>query len=171
MNNSKTKSQLGLTLIEALIAIAIFAIFALLINSIFINVLRGATKQESLKEVKQNGDVALITMTNRIREATDLGTCPASASTTINIINKDGTTTQLGLASNRITAVTGPETEFLTNSFVRVTSLAITCNDLGLNPLITIDFVVEHVNNVNQPLRAEEHANMRFLTRVGLRIN
>ncbi|MCR4263834.1 MAG: prepilin-type N-terminal cleavage/methylation domain-containing protein [Candidatus Roizmanbacteria bacterium] len=170
MNNSKTKSQLGLTLIEALIAIAIFAIFALLINSIFINVLRGATKQESLKEVKQNGDIALITMTNRIREATDLGTCPASANT-ISIINKDGTTTQLGLVSNRITAVTGTETEFLTNSFVRVTSLTISCNDLVLNPLITIDFVVEHINNINQPLRAEEHANMRFLTTVGLRIN
>ncbi|MBI4137140.1 prepilin-type N-terminal cleavage/methylation domain-containing protein [Candidatus Roizmanbacteria bacterium] len=168
MKNTFHYSKAGLTLIEALIAIAIFAIFALLINSIFINVLRGATKQESLKEVKQNGDAAMTNMTNRIRAAADLSTCPASADT-IRIVNTDGTFTQLGMVGNRIAAVTGAETEFLTNSFVRVVSVTITCDDTRLNPYITINFVVEHINNVNQPLRAEEHARMTFVTGVGLR--
>ena len=59
--------QKGLTLIEALIAVAIFAIFALLVNSIFFNILRGTLKQESLKAVKQSGSVAMEIMEKTIR--------------------------------------------------------------------------------------------------------
>lgn len=188
MSLKKKKFQKGLTLVEALIAIAIFAIFTLLINSIFINVLRGATKQESLKEVKQSGDVALVTMTNQIREAVSMTVPPSmlpgesdECTTTdrdrVAIVNTVGDTIEFRVLNvsglNRLAAVSSSgNTDYLTNSMVRVTNFRVSCEDSGINPLVTIeDLTIEHVNNIEQPNRAEEHASLTFTTTVGLRAN
>ncbi|KKR50330.1 MAG: Conserved hypothetical secreted protein [Microgenomates group bacterium GW2011_GWC1_41_8] len=159
--------QKGLTLIEALIAVAIFAIFALLVNSIFFNILRGTLKQESLKDVKQSGSVAMEIMEKTIREAESV-TCNASSS--ITTINPDGTsTTTFQISTDAITGTTGTNVNKLTGEKVRVNSLAFTCDNTGVYPVVTITFILEHINNTTNPNRAEGFATMDFRTTVSLR--
>jgi prepilin-type N-terminal cleavage/methylation domain-containing protein len=174
-------NQKGLTLVEAIIAIAVFAIFALLVNSIFFNILRGATKQRAIKEVKQSGDFALTLMSNRIRYGTtilDPAQCNGS-NDFIEIQNSDGSITRYDIDDNRIRSTTTssdtpPDVreDFITSNLVELSPaglLVFNCDNTSQNPLISIEFDLQHINNIASPDRPEEQARMHFRTQVYMR--
>ena len=175
----KKKVSNGFTLVEVLIALAVFAIFTLLVNSIFFNILRSAAKQEALKEVRQSGDLALTVLDKKLREATLIespSTCPFTDESALSIRNLDGSTTVLDLEATidgvtRLRSVGGsPEvTEYLTSTLTSVNTLNFTCDASGSHPLITIYLNIEHKNNVEGSTRGDETASVDFQTSTYLR--
>ncbi len=57
----------GFSLIELLIAVALTATVGFVISTSFFNIMRGATKAEIIKEVKQNGEYALAIIERSVR--------------------------------------------------------------------------------------------------------
>lgn len=72
------KSSKGFSLIETLVAIALFAVIATISTQVFATVLRNSRKSQSIGEVRENVDYAINTMERLLRNATDLD-CSASS--------------------------------------------------------------------------------------------
>ncbi|MFA6947121.1 MAG: type II secretion system protein [Pedobacter sp.] len=189
-----SKKQNGFTLVEALIAVAVFAIFSLLVNSIFFNILRGTAKQEALREVKQNGDFAMTLMANNIRYATGIynnqnegvlaTNCTEVDGTSLKVLNADGTTTKYELTGSsgkqKIQMTTSGSSEFITGSQVELQDAGdlyfecIQYDPSFITRTITITFLLEHINNniyTGTTKRPENQAVMYFQTTVYMRGN
>lgn len=83
----------GFTLLEILVTVSVLMIVGILLTQVFVTTIRTSTKSEIAKEVKQNGDFALDSMTRMIQNAQDVTTdCvdTGSVGSTITIKNIDG---------------------------------------------------------------------------------
>lgn len=125
---SKSKYQnpkYGFTLLEILVSVSIIAGLSILIAQAFFTTTRSNTKTEILKEVKQNGDLALGLMSRMVRESTSItSSCPSTGltSTSLSIKNPDGATTTFGCVYDgsvtRIASSSGALSDYLTSSSV-----------------------------------------------------
>lgn len=132
----------GFTLIEMLVAVVITAVLMTVAGSSFFSMLRGATKTELIKEVKQNGDYAISIMDIKIRNARDVtSSCTLVGVTgnTLTITNPDNSQSTFACVTNSgvrriqetITPVAGaPIANYITNSSV---TIANNCNTPNLS--------------------------------------
>lgn len=138
----------GFTLLETLISITIVGGVGILIAQVFFTTTKINTKTELLKDVKQNGQYGIDTMSRLIRnsyaiENSDVScTSVGSAQTSLAVTNPDGNRTTLGcvfadsvarIASTSATHPTNPE--YLTSS--NVTLGGTTCDDPDMTLLFT----------------------------------
>lgn len=95
MNNKRKilNAQKGFTLIEVLVATVILAMISVFVVSSVLSVVRGSLKAELIKEVKQNGDIALDMITRSVQNS-DTVTCSGSKITTDKTVNGDRTVTE-----------------------------------------------------------------------------
>lgn len=186
--------QQGFTIIEILFALVILASMGIVLSQTFFTSTRSNTKEEILKEVKQNGDFALDTMERIIRNAKSLSsTCGSSNQQSITVVNPDGGSTILGCQNDsdlsgsytRIastSAVTGSLPKYLTSTLVTTTygnlgsgscddstnnKFSISTTKSGTSPCnITINFTLYQRNNKTATF---ESANAQFQTTVVMR--
>ena len=147
--------QAGFTLLEMVVSIAIVALVATVLSQVFISTLRTNTKTEILKDMKQNGELALENMVRMIQNAQDItSTCESTgtSSQTITLLNPDGKETSLGCIVDatitRLASTSAEGTEYLTSS--NVTAGGTTCagssieflckGGAGVAPSVTISF-------------------------------
>ncbi|MDO8551147.1 MAG: type II secretion system protein [bacterium] len=177
------RNNSGFTLIEVLMVVFILGIIVVLGSNLFFSIMKGASKAELTKEVKQNGDYALGMMVRMIRNAkkitvnSDGQTCSLSMQK-FKIINQDDTTTELACKSDitdqvaKISAGTSP----LTGPNVTLTSGGSGCpgtfsfscvQPSMLEPAnVTISFTLYQKGTSGRP---EELAQASFKTTVSLR--
>ena len=86
----KQISARGVSFIEILVVIAIFAILGVLVGRITLITLRGSNKSESLGKVRTNLDYSLAVMERQLRNAETASPCNNTAVTTINYTDIDG---------------------------------------------------------------------------------
>lgn len=153
----------GFTLIEMLVAVAILGTVGLVSSRIFFTALRGASKSDVIREVKQNGDYALTVMERMIRNAVDItSVCPTIANS-LTIKNLDGNSTTFSLAGGQISS----NSASLTNNKVIVSGLSFTClRTTGKPDVINISFSVAQTGAGAGP---EEISSLNFQTTVSLR--
>lgn len=147
--------QAGFTLLEMVVSIAIVALVATVLSQVFISTLRTNTKTEILKDMKQNGELALENMVRMIQNAQDItSTCESTgtSSQSITILNPDGKETSLGCLVDgtitRLASTSAEGTEYLTSSNVTAggttcpaSSIVFVCKGgAGVSPSITISF-------------------------------
>lgn len=77
------KNQQGLSLIEVLIAITIFAILGAIISSSLILTVQGTKKSESQIRVRENLNYAVTVIERNLRNASRIDTCPTSGTATV----------------------------------------------------------------------------------------
>ncbi len=65
-------TRVGFTLVETLVTLVLIGTIGLIASISLFNLLSGSAKTEIVKEIKQNGDYALSTMEQNIRNATDV---------------------------------------------------------------------------------------------------
>ncbi|RJR15196.1 type II secretion system protein [Candidatus Microgenomates bacterium] len=135
-NNTKT----GFTVIEVLVALVVAAMLMTVASTSFFYLLRGASRAELIKEVKQNGDYALSVMDVKIRNARSIvSSCASSgsAANSITIVNPDSSQSTFRCVQSNgirrlqeeIDPVTGPTVaNFLTNSSVTIANSCATAN-------------------------------------------
>ncbi|MGH2426439.1 MAG: PilW family protein [bacterium] len=80
---ARVQGERGITVIELLVATAVFALFIIIVDAVFFSANRSAKKTELAAEVQQNARIAVERLTREIRE---------SGSTTPSIIRADNAT-------------------------------------------------------------------------------
>jgi prepilin-type N-terminal cleavage/methylation domain-containing protein len=144
----------GFTLLEILVSVGILSTIAIVVAQSFFTVLRSNTKTEILKDVKQSGETAMLTMARMIQNAQEVTSICAPEGTTlesIDIVNPDGGTTSFGCfldgTTTRIASTSG-STDFLTDNRVTIggdacsaSSLVFVCTSTaGLPARVSVSF-------------------------------
>jgi prepilin-type N-terminal cleavage/methylation domain-containing protein len=125
------KQETGFTLVEILVVILIFGLIGTVVSATFFTSLKGASRTETVKDVKQNGDYALSVMEQNLRNAETIRTaCTGNQSTQIQFTPQGSsviTTYNCTGAPFRISEQIGTDpATFLTNTSVTLGSCSIT---------------------------------------------
>jgi len=160
----------GFTLIELLVVVAIMGTVGVMVSNLFFQTLKGSTKAELLKTVKQEGDYAISLMERTIRNAKAVeSACVVGGSvvSSITVTNQDDTSTSFECdAGNTKITLDGSD---LTSSAVVVSGCNsfITCTRSGSTPpIVKISFSLSQAGSSTRP---EEQASVDFQTTVSLR--
>lgn len=162
----KKTSGKGVSLIEILVVVSVFAILGVLTTQSVIQTLRGARKSEALVRVRENLDYATGIIERQLKNANSLGTCTG---TTIPYQDQYGNSTSFGCVG---VGVTDPLNSYvasgsarLTSTDVRVTSCTITCPATGQIPsTVTITLTLQEATS-----EGVEGASATVTTRINLR--
>lgn len=177
----------GFTLIEILVTIVIIGVIGTIATQSLFSLLRGASKVEIVKELKQSGDYVISTLQVDIRNAKDVAVFDASCSIMVGvngcetsvshgaclrITNINGSYGYYGcLANGGINRLTRGGTDYLTNSSVAVTDCAnvfVCSNDSAgqVAKVININFTLQQSQAT---ANAAESATQTFDTQIVLR--
>jgi prepilin-type N-terminal cleavage/methylation domain-containing protein len=143
INNKKNIS--GLSLIEILIVITIFAVIGLLsTRSIFLTI-RGAKKSDSLVRVRENVNYSLSVIERQLRNSESV-TCPNASTSTLNYISLEGTATTFSCVTAGTDKYIASGSGRLTSSDITVTSCAFSCT-VGVNTPPSVKVAIEATDN------------------------
>ncbi len=163
------KKKTGFTLIEVLMVVFVMGTVLVVSGNLFFSVLKGASKTELTKQVKQNGDYALGVMERSIRNAKSIKTC---SSVNLMIINQDGSETEFKpLAENDVVKIASGSSA-LTGKDVTLGqnypgSLYFDCDSISLTPpKVTVSFTLRQKGASTRP---EEQASLSFQETISLR--
>lgn len=143
----KTKLNKGLSLLEILVVITIFAVLGILVSQSVILTVRGTKKSETLVKVRENLNYAMAVTERQLRNSDSIPDCQSQAATRIDYVDQDGNNAffscnGLGTEDAYIASGSGAVTERLTNPEVIVTACSFTCtlSESNTPPAVTIDF-------------------------------
>ena len=97
MNNNQLTIPVvrGYTLIELVVVVGVLVLISAVATDMFVNITRSYNKANVIAEIEQNGNTALISMVNEIRQARSVS--PTSGTTsTITITDQSGGTVTFG---------------------------------------------------------------------------
>jgi len=138
----KNFNNSGLTLVELLVAVSIFAIVALAATSIFIKVMNVQKKAFAIQEVQDNISYAMGMISKEIRMMSEI-TTKDTVSTTLNFKNSKEEDVVYNLSNGQLLRNGKP----ITSSKVTVEELKFYVNDWditnGPQPRITINMVMK----------------------------
>lgn len=167
----------GFTLLEMLVSIAIIALMSVVLSQVFISTLRSNTKTERLKEVKQNGNLALESITRMVQNAKSVE-CPTSQSLAIQHVDggittiacvEDGVTTRLASSSASSTVFLSSSLVSLGGAVCGSSTLQFVCDTTsGLPSKVTITF---HLSQADAPIDQFELSGENFQTTILMRNN
>ena len=170
----QNRKQKGLTLVEILVVLGIFALISFFGVSLFFSLLRSSRKTEMIAKVKQNGDYAINVMERAIRSANSLGE-EAGNSSSVTVLSGDEEhvfSCELGgTGGNSLFYKIDGEGGRMIDKDLRVESpcgqfFYITKGDPGASPdKVKIEFTL----SANGGSRPEEQASVDFQTTVVLR--
>lgn len=140
----------GMSLLEVLVVITIFAVLGILVTESVILTLQGTKKSESIIRARENLDYSLSTIERQIRNANSVTPCPNPDTKIINYLDQNGTPSSFscvntGSAGSYIASGSA----HLTGDAVAVVDCSFACTaDSGVNPdLITIDLTVKDASS------------------------
>lgn len=165
----------GFTLLEMVVAIAIVALLSVVVSQIFLITLRTNTKTEVLKDMKQNGEIALESIVRAIQNAASI-TCTSPQS--IIVEHTDTTSTTFACESTasqtRFIKTTAIGSTYLTAENVTLggtdcgsSTLTFTCDPT--NEAATSVTIVFHLAQQGTPSEAFEQSSVSFQTSVTMR--
>lgn len=129
----------GLSLVEILIVISIFAVIGLLsTRSVFLT-LRGAKKSDSLVRVRENINYSLAVIERQIRSAESV-TCPNPTSTILDYVSIEGSQTSFSCNLTGDDSYIASGSARLSSSDVYLLSCSFSCiqSDINTPPLVRI---------------------------------
>lgn len=128
------KNIRGMSFIEILLVVAIFAILGILVGRITLLTLRGSNKSDALIKVRENLDYSIAVMERQIRNAEDVIPCPNASPTRLDYIDGQGASAYFACVTSGTDVYVASGSARLTNNEVVVTSCSITCTpSTGLN--------------------------------------
>jgi prepilin-type N-terminal cleavage/methylation domain-containing protein len=160
--NLKMKKISGFTLIETLVVIFLLGLVLVVGSNLFFNILKGASKAEIEKEVKQNGDYAMAIMERMIKNSIIDGVDCTSTPGSLTVESLDGGFTTFVEDDDKI-ASSGA---YLTGDNLSVSNLSFVCDDNNNPRSVVIGFSLTPRGVVSTP---ETWARIDFNTTVTLR--
>ena len=174
LNSKYYTLNTGFTLIELLVTVAILGTAGVIAANMFFQTLKGVSKAEIEKIVKQEGDYTISVMERMIRNSKNVvdadSVCDDSDRANITITNQDDSTSFFECAGSGDNAHIASNSARLTSNKVRVSSDCnsfVKCTQLGsAPPVLEIKF---NLSQAGSPTRPEEQASVNFQTTVSLR--
>lgn len=128
MEDGKWKIQQGMSLLEILVVVAIFAILGIITTQAVILTIGGSKKSESLVKVRENISYSMGVVERQIRNADSVTECPNPDSAILNYADADGsatsfTCTNIGSADGYLASGSAR----LTSAEVNITSCLFSC--------------------------------------------
>lgn len=165
----RSSNSYGFTLIELLVVVAILATVGVVATNMFFQILKGASKAEIEKMVKQEGEYAISVMERMIRNAKSVKSdCDASFHHVILMKNQDEGITAFECITGD--AYVASNSARLTSDKVAISSDCnqfVRCTQTGSSPpVVEIDFDLSQRDSSPRP---EEQATVKFQTTVSLR--
>lgn len=117
----------GVSFIEILVVIAIFAILGVLVARITLVTLRGSNRSDSLVRVRENMDFSLAVMERAIRNAAAVTPCPNPDTTVLNYTDSEGVATSFSCVNVGATGYVASASARLTTDEIKITSCSISC--------------------------------------------
>lgn len=116
------KDRQGMSLIEILIVVSVFAILGVLTTQAVATTLKGARKSDSQIKVRENINYAFSVMERQLRSADSISVCPNPDTTSISYTSLEGISTSFS-------CVMGGGTGYISSGSARLTSTDIVVND------------------------------------------
>jgi Tfp pilus assembly protein PilE len=118
----KNKYSKGISFIEILVVVAIFAILGLLISRITLLTLRGSNKSDTIVKVRENLDYAIAIMERNLRNSDKVDPCPTTGTDRVDYIANGGGATYFSCVG------TGTNTSYISSGSARLTGTDIKIN-------------------------------------------
>jgi prepilin-type N-terminal cleavage/methylation domain-containing protein len=142
----KVKSEKGMSLLEVMVVITIFAVLGILVTQSIILTLQGAKKSESIVRARENLNYSLSIIERQIRSASSVAPCTGLSTQGVNYVDQNGVSSSFSCVN------TGGGDSYIasgstriTSTAVKVTSCSFTCTPgtTSNSPLITIDVALK----------------------------
>ncbi len=165
-------SPSGFTLVELLVAIAIFAIIGTVSLSILFMTLRAGKKSDTLIMLKQSGNAAMSQVVRSIRYAKSLdvpNSCVTPVTTsqiTLTSVLDNGSTTFV-CTSTTPNTIASNSASLIDTAFAAVSGCSFTCTQPTVNDPPTINFIFKLSSNSSG--QVETRAIIPFQTSVTMR--
>lgn len=121
----------GISLIEILIVITIFAVLGILATRGILLTLRGTRKSESVGKVRENISYSLAVIERQIRNAGSVSPCPNTNPLVLNYIDANGTPTSFSCVN------VGPTGGYIASGSARLTSSDISLTSCSFSCIST----------------------------------
>ena len=126
----------GMSLLEILVVISIFAILGILVTQSVVLTLQGSKKSESMVRARENLDYSLSIIERQVRGASSVSPCTGLAVSTISYLDQNGqqgsfSCVNTGAANSYIAS--GSANLRLTTDAVKVTSCSFVCSPATAN--------------------------------------
>lgn len=171
----------GFTLLEMVVSVGVVAVVTVVLSQVFFVTLRSNSKTEILKDIKQNGELAMETMVRLIQNAKRItSTCSSAGTslTSISVINADDGQTTFGCSfdgsASRLASTSAQGTQYLTSDNVTLggtscteSSLSFRCfGGAGVPTSITVSYRLSQAGTTGQ---AFEESSESFQTSATMR--
>ena len=149
INFHTTKSiEKGISLIEILIVITIFAGLGILIAGSIILTLQGSQKSAALVRARENLDYSLSIIERQIRGAKSISPCPNPDPKTVAYLDQDGNPssfTCVNTGANNSFIASGSANVRITSDGVKLTTCSFMCSlSVGSNqPVVSVDLAMQ----------------------------
>jgi len=145
MKSMLRKKSKGFTFIEIIISVAILSILSTFVAALIFLILRSTSKTSSQKEIKQNGNTALLVIQEFIRKADSIDSmtqyCDGEQHESITMTSSDGLTSTFSCQeTGEIASSSGITVTAITGSTVRCSDFFVSCTLADGIPLLDISF-------------------------------
>jgi len=118
----------GVSFIEILVVIAIFAILGVLVARITVVTLRGTNRSDSLVKVRENMEFSLAVMERGLRNAEAVNPCPNPDTTVLAYSDADGVPTSFSCVNVGATGYVASGSARLTSDEIKITACSLSCS-------------------------------------------
>jgi type II secretory pathway pseudopilin PulG len=143
---NKLKNVRGISLLEVLVVVSIFAVLGILVTQSIILTLQGAKKSESIIRARENLDYSLSTIERQIRNANSVTPCPNLDTSIINYLDQNGVANSFSCVNTgQIGSYVASGSAHLTGDAVTVVDCSLACTLGGENnpSLVKIDLTLK----------------------------
>lgn len=158
----KNKYQRGMSLIETLVVISIFAIVGILSTRAIMLSVQGSKKGSSSVTVRENLNYSLAVIERLLRNANQISSC---TSTNIAYLDERGVSASFSCVTPGDSGYIASGSARLTSTEVAVTSCAISCDLTSEPPSVTIDVIARDVDTAGTKEGAQISVSSKILLR------
>jgi Tfp pilus assembly protein PilW len=145
----KTKNNRGISLIELLVVVVVFAFVGIVVTRSIILTLEGTQKSTSTVRSRENLDYAMSIIERQIRNANSIADCSNSNTNAISYFDQNGVASSfscVNTGSPNSYVASGSAT--LTDNTVEIINCSFTCSVSGSNPpVIAVNLTIKDVSN------------------------
>lgn len=141
----KRKLILGMSLLEILVVVALFAVLGVMATRAILLTLRGTNRSDSSLRVRENLNYALSVVERQLRNAQDVAVCPNPDPLVLNYTDHSGYSESFSCINVGSSGYIASGSARLTSTEVAITSCSIVCarDETSLPPTITVTLEAE----------------------------
>lgn len=144
------ENEKGMSLVEILVVITIFAILGIIVSGSLILTIQGTKKSESQIRVRENLNYAMDVMERNLRNANSVSDCTDTVGTTsINYYDQYGKLARFSCLTDSNGTYIASGSARITSDSVSVTNCSFTCSqeDVSNPPVVIIDLSIKDTSS------------------------